>query len=62
MPNRQDLIDALLELTRDPIVRTWTLSYLLLHMSTQQLLEAYDAACDYEDVRQGGTIRRARTS
>lgn len=49
--NRQDLIDAILELSRDEQMQFWGWTYMLLQLDTQQLGHLFDALADYDDVR-----------
>lgn len=49
--NRQELIDAILELTRDEPMRLWALTYVLLHADFESLGRLFDALADYDDVR-----------
>lgn len=62
MANRQDLIDAILELTRQPHFETYCLSFLLVHADTQLLGQTFDALADYDDVRKLAAGRRSGAS
>lgn len=56
--NRQDLIDAIVELTRDTQMQFWAFNYAILHMDTQELGRLFDAVADYDDVRNRAGRRR----
>lgn len=59
--NRQDLIDAINELTRDEHMRFYGFMWVLLHIRTEDLGQLFDALADYDDVRhRAGDKRLAR--
>ncbi len=49
--NRQELIDAILELTRDPAAQTVAFTVMLVNLDTQELGRLFDACADYDEVR-----------
>lgn len=58
--NRQELVDAILELTREPAAQTVAFSTMLTQLDVVQLGRLFDACADYDDVRnRAGRGRRS---
>lgn len=56
--NRQDLIDAILELSRDEHMQFYGWNWCLLYIRTEDLGRLFDAMADYDDVRHRAGDRR----
>lgn len=57
--NRQELIDAIVELTREPDSSVLAFTMMLSMLPIDQLGRLFDALADYDDVRREAAKRRA---